>query len=124
MEQDEDRNIGNRFRFTLIQYVRTGWWHISNKYGEDNYILCLVFHTHPDDGDKTEALIRPLLNDFWFFDRFASNRFLLCSELYHQLSIIEKRDIQYINEKYPNLGYETGIELRKLIERIDKTEDK
>lgn len=59
-----------------------------------------------------------------FFDRFASNRFLLCSELYHQLSIIEKRDIQYINEKYPNLGYETGIELRKLIKRIDKTEDR
>lgn len=123
MEQIEDRSIGNRFRFTLIQYVRTGWWSISNKYGEDNYILCIVFHTHPDDGDKTEELIRPLLNDFWFFDRFAPNRFLLCSELYHQLSIIEKRDIHYINEIYSNLGYETGRELKKLIERINAVDE-
>ncbi len=123
MEQVEDGSIGNRFRFTLIQYVRTGWWHISNKYGEDNYILCIVFHTHPDDGDKTEKLIRPLLSDYWFFDRFASNRFLLCSELYHQLSIIEKRDTQYINEKYPSLGYETGSEMKKLIEMIHKAGD-
>ena len=116
MEEDEDRNIGNRFRFrfTLIQYVRTGWWRISNKYGEDNYILCLAFHTHLDDGDKTEALILPLLNDFWFFDHFASNRFLLCSKFYHQLSIIEKRDIEYIEEMYPNLGKETGGELKKI----------
>ena len=120
MEEDADRNIDNRFRFTLIRYVRAGWWRISNQYGEDNYVLCLVFHTHPDDGDKTEALIGPLLNDFWFFDRFASNHFLLCSKFYHQLSIIEKRDIKYIEEIHPSLGYETGIELRKLIEKINK----
>ncbi len=121
MENLEELSVGMSFVRTIAKYVRRGWYRVG---GKKNELTSLVFHTHPDDGDKTEKLIRPLLNDFWSFDRFASNRFLLCSELYHQLSIIEKRDKQYINEKYPNLGYDTGIELRKLIEKIGKTEDR
>ena len=121
MENLEELSVGMSFVCTIAKYVRRGWYRVSGKKDE---LTSLVFHTHPDDGDKTEKLIRPLLNDFWSFDRFASNRFLLCSELYYQLSIIEKIDIEYIKEMYPKLGYETGIELRKLIERIDRTEDK
>ncbi|MBH0085958.1 hypothetical protein I6E84_06970 [Psychrobacter sp. SCQQ22] len=119
MDNLEQLSVGMSFVRMIAKYTRRGWYRVGDR---GDKVKCIVFHTHPDDGDKTEALIRPLLSDYWFFDRFASNRFLLCSELYHQLSIIEKRDIQYINEKYPNLGYETGIELRKVIERIDKTE--
>ena len=120
MQQLEELSVGMSFVRTIAKYVRRGWYIVGGKKDELN---SLVFHTHPDDGDKTEVLIRPLLNDFWFFDRFASNRFLLCSKVYYQLSIVEKRDIEYIKEMYPSLGYETGIELRALIERIDNIED-
>ncbi|WP_218690719.1 hypothetical protein [Psychrobacter sp. BF1] len=119
MENIEELDVGMSFVRIIAKYIRRGWYRVGSKGDKLN---CIVFHTHPDDGDKTEKLIRSLLSDYWFFDRFDSNRFLLCSELYHQLSIIEKRDIQYINEKYPSLGCETGSEMKKLIEMINKTD--
>ncbi len=117
MENPEELNIGMSFVRIIAKYIRRGWYRVG---GRGDKLNCIVFHTHQDDGDKTEKLIRPLLSDYWFFDRFASNRFLICSKLYHQLSIIEKRDMQYVNKTHPNHSYETGSEMKKLIEIIDK----
>lgn len=62
----------------------------------------------------------PLLNNFRFFHRFKTNRFLLCSILYYILCIKEKKEISYIKELYPNLGYETAQEMKKLISLVQK----
>lgn len=112
------------FSFLLQNNIRKGWSSIGSIKLEEDYFHSIVFHTHPEDGDKVELLLKPLLNDFWVLERFASNRFLLCSKKYYQIKNIENKSIEYIEENFPNLGYETAESLRKLINKgvAQKTE--
>lgn len=119
MTNSEKLDLSSRFLISLNKHITTGWFRIGKVKDKDHFYF-MVFHTHPADGDKTDALIRPLLSDFWVFDRFESNRFLISSARYYQYSIIEKKDRTEIEKLYPNLGRETANELEKLIVLIDK----
>lgn len=115
------KNVYYNFLSILHKYgIRVGWTRVININDKDDCFLCIIFHTHIDDGDETENIIMPLLNNFWFFHRFKTNRFLLCSILYYILCIKGKKEISYVKELYPNLGYETAQEMKTLISLVQK----
>lgn len=89
------------FNLSLSKHgIRMGWTRVIGTKEKGDF-LCLVFlHTHIEDGNVTENLIRPLLSDFWFFERFEQNRFLLCSKTYQSISQKKKKEPEY-REYFP-----------------------
>lgn len=116
-------SIYQRFRLALFRNnIRVGWFGAGHTENNTEYCFYIVFHTHPDDGDITELLIKPLLNDFWFFERFKPNRFLLCSKTYQSISQEKKKEFKYIENNFPNLGKETKVEMERIVSILNITE--
>lgn len=111
------------FNLSLSKHgIRMGWTRVIGTKEKEGDFLCLIFHTHIEDGDATENIIRPLLSDFWFFERFEQNRFLLCSKTYQSISQKKKKEVGYIENIFPNLGKETNIEMERLINNLNDIE--
>jgi hypothetical protein len=105
--------------FDLLGAIsRRGWFNAGplQEDGENDYLLYVHFHIHPDDAERINLLFEEYINnhEFWYLKREQGNRFSLYSrELKNKVSETDdfRKAVHEINSDCKDLGKKTAKEL-------------